>query len=173
MSVILSIQEKTEKTMGMLVTRRSSMPLLEDMDRLFERLWGSAPAEAQLSTTLPVDIVEADNALHFTFAVAGAKPEDISLTIEDGVLTVSGEWSHGWESDPSAKVYRREVRSGKFTRSLRLPETLDLDSVEASFENGLLAVKIARQEEVKVEPKRIPIKGSSVNKVIEAESPSN
>jgi len=132
------------------------------MDRIFERLWGSAPASNAVTNTLPADIVEIDNALQFVFALPGAKPEDISLTVEDGVLTVTGEWSHGWESDENAKVYRREVRSGKFTRSLRLPEDLDLEAVDASFNHGLLTVKIPKQEEVKSEPKRIPIKGSNV-----------
>ena len=159
--------------MGMLVTRRSSMPVWEDMDRLFERLWGSAPVETQPSNTLPVDIVEAENALHFTFSVPGAKPDDINLTVDEGVLTVSGEWSHTWESDEKAKVYRRETRSGKFTRSLRLPDTLDLEAVEASFDSGLLTVKIPRKEEVKAEPKRIQIRSAGGARAIEAEATSN
>ncbi len=146
--------------MGMLVTRRSQ-PVWEDMDRLFERLWGNPPAGGP-ANSLAADIVEVDNALQFVFALPGAKPEDINLTVEEGILTVSGDWSHAWESDETAKVYRREVRSGKFTRSLRLPDNLNTDAVEATFNNGLLTVKIPRQEEVKTEPKRIAIKSANV-----------
>lgn len=147
--------------MGMLVTRRS-MPHWEDMDRIFARLWGESPSAAAPVNALPADIVEVDNALQFVFSIPGAKSEDISLTVEEGVLTVSGEWNHSWESDENAKIYRREVKSGKFTRSLRLPEDLNLEAVEASFTNGLLTVTIPKQEEIKVEPKRIPIKGGNV-----------
>lgn len=147
--------------MGMLVTRRTQ-PIIDDMDRLFERLWGQAPSFATTANPLPTDIVEIDNALQFVFALPGAKPEQIDLTVEEGVLTVSGEWAHNWESDPNAKVYRREVRSGKFTRSIRLPENLNTDAVEATFNNGLLTVKVPRQEEVKAEPKRIAIRNANV-----------
>lgn len=138
------------------------MPHWEDMDRLFERLWGSNQASAQPINSLAADIVEVDNTLQFVFALPGAKSEDIGLTIEEGVLTVTGEWNHAWEANETAKVYRRESRSGKFTRSLRLPEDVNLEAVEASFVNGLLTVTIPKQEEVKVEPKRIPIKGGNV-----------
>lgn len=147
--------------MGMLVTRRSQ-PIWDDMDRLFERLWGQAPAAATTANPLPTDIVEVDNALQFVFALPGAKPEEIDLTVEEGILTVTGEWAHNWESDENAKVYRREVRSGKFTRSLRLPDNLNVDAVEATFNHGLLTVKIPRQEEIKAEPKRIAIRNANV-----------
>ncbi|MBI5706900.1 MAG: Hsp20/alpha crystallin family protein [Armatimonadetes bacterium] len=131
-----------------------------DVDRAFDALWGGSLAPGNVASVglVPVDIYEKEGALHFVASVPGIKPEELEVTVENDVLSLKGAFSQAWESDEDAKVHRREMRSGSFTRSFQLPENLDLDSVDATFSHGIVTVKIPIKVEVKPEPKRIEVK---------------
>ena len=85
-----------------------------------------------------------------------SKPEDVKVTVEDGVLTIKAESANERE-EKDERYLVRERRSGKYRRALRLPDTLDADKAESRYENGVLTVKFpkveakkARKLEVKV-----------------------
>lgn len=126
--------------------------LQRDLDR-FSRYAGERNVEG--GNWLPaVDIREDGSNYLLTVDVPGVDPNDIEVTLEDGVLTIKGERKQ--ESAEENRGYtRRERVYGAFVRRFSLPETVDTDAVTAKGENGVLTVAIPKQ--AKVEPRRITV----------------
>ena len=88
----------------------------------------------------------------------GLKPEDLDINVEQGVLTISGQTTA--EEERKERNYLiREHRTGRFSRSLRLPATYNPDACQASFEHGVLRLAFPKSESAK--PRRIQIGGGS------------
>jgi HSP20 family protein len=137
----------------------------EDM---FDRLFGAPirPA-ANPSGTLPLDIYERDGKLTFKASVPGIDPKDLEIQIENGVLTIRGETRHE-EEQKDEKIYRREVSYGSFSRSVRLPENLNLEEVDAEFKNGLVTISVPRLPEEKPKALKIAVRTSEPQQTTEA-----
>ncbi len=95
--------------------------------------------------------------------LAGVEEEDVDVTFSGGVLTVSGERRSDLEDDLEVSFYTRERFYGAFRRSMSLPEGVDADRINATFENGMLEISIgdAFATAAPEEPRRISIKGRS------------
>lgn len=126
-------------------------------DRLFNSLW-SPSQNTETANTVALDVWESDGHIFVRASIPGTKPEDVEVSINEGVLTISGETRAEFESNENARVYRREFRYGKFARSIRLPEEIDVDGIQAEFENGFVTIDIPRVEVPRPEPKRIAVK---------------
>jgi len=132
----------------------------------FERMWNAmervAPARQAQDSGLfvPMDIYEQEGKILVRCSVPGVKPEDLSLTVDQGMLTLSGETKNEHEAKEGNRVYHREHTYGKFTRSVRLPEDVDENSIEANFEHGVVTVSIARQVQPEPKPKQIEIRSA-------------
>ena len=101
-----------------------------------------------------VDIKETADGLSLAFELPGLTKADVEITIEDDVLTVSGERT--FEGDEKSGSYQRIERSyGQFTRSFNLGRTYRPEEAVASFENGLLEISLPKEEESK--PRQIVI----------------
>jgi HSP20 family protein len=88
----------------------------------------------------------------------GLKPEDINVTLEQGVLTIQGEVTD--EEERRERNYLvREHRVGRFGRSVRLPDTVDEDAVKASYEHGVLRLTLPKADRART--RRIQIGGGS------------
>jgi HSP20 family protein len=98
--------------------------------------------------SVPMDVWEQDGKIFIKAAVPGVDPNRIELSVEEGVLTVSGEFSdeHEVQSD-NRKMYHREMRYGRFTRSIALPEDADQDGIEAEYKNGFLTIQVPRRKQ--------------------------
>jgi HSP20 family protein len=102
-----------------------------------------------------VDIRETPEALMVYAEVPGLSRDDIQITLENNVLTLSGE--RRFEKDTKEQDWHRIERSyGTFSRSFGLPNNVDPEKVEASFKDGVLLVKIAKAEMAR--PRKIAIK---------------
>ena len=135
-----------------------SVSLRNAIDRLFEDSfvqprWGwMAPMSA---ANLAIDMVETKDEVVVKAALPGVKPEQVEVTITGNTLTISGESKE--ESEVKEKDYiRKERHYGSFTRSVTLPSGLKADRADATFEDGVLTLKVPKSEEVK--PKSIKIK---------------
>lgn len=126
-----------------------------EIERAFDTLWNRS---ANPGNTLPIDLVEQDDALFVRAGLPGLKPEDVDISLDGNVLTIKGETKADWQKE-DAKVYHREHRYGSFTRSLRLPKNLNLDAVEANVEHGNVVVRIPKLEETKPQSRKIEISG--------------
>ena len=102
-----------------------------------------------------LDISERKDAYVVTVEVPGVNPDDLDITLEDGLLTIQGERQFTQESTEQ-QFHRVERRYGSFRRSITLPSRVQADSIEASFENGVLQIVVPKAEEAK--PKRIQVR---------------
>ncbi|HWP37271.1 MAG TPA: Hsp20/alpha crystallin family protein [Gemmatimonadales bacterium] len=141
--------------------------LLDDMlnfRREFDRIWDRAfgPNTAQpLTAWLPaVDVHETDGEFRVTAELPGLSLEDVNVTVQNGILTISGEkrsqYDEGKE-EGSYHVYER--RYGRFERSFTLPRTVIADDVRATFHNGVLTITLPKTEEAR--PRRIQIQAGA------------
>jgi HSP20 family protein len=113
-----------------------------------------------------LDISERKDAYLVTVEVPGVEPEDLDITMEDGLLTIKGERQFTSESSEQ-QFHRVERRYGAFRRSITLPAQVQADHIEATFDNGVLQIVVPKAEEAK--PKRIQVRPGSA-KILDASS---
>ena len=113
---------------------------------------GSATATAWAPA---LDISERKDAYLVTVELPGLKPEDLDITMEDGLLTIQGERQFTQESSEQ-QFHRVERRYGAFRRSITLPAHVTAEGIQASFEDGVLQILVPKAEEAK--PKRIQVR---------------
>lgn len=138
---------------------RQMMSLQDELDRLTERVFGRRWWETDGGAMMvPMDMTETDNEVILTASLPGIKPEDVDITVTGNTLTIKGEFKAEEETE-RGNVYFRERRYGAFHRSVMLPTDVNADKAEATFENGVLKLKIPKTEEAK--PKQIELKAKS------------
>lgn len=108
----------------------------------------------QTGNWLAFDIHENDDNYIVQANLPGFNSDDIDVTLHDNTLTVSAE-NHREELREGERQLVSERRYGRFHRSIRLPETVDSERVEANFDNGVLMLQIAKSEVAK--PRQIPV----------------
>lgn len=128
-----------------------------DLDRIFDswtRTRGTR-GETELTSWAPaVDISENEESLNICVELPGLKKEEIKVTVDSGMLTISGE--RKMEKENSKNNYHRIERSyGAFARSFSLPATVDAAQVKAEMNNGVLNLLLPKREEAK--PKQIEV----------------
>jgi HSP20 family protein len=145
---------------------REFATLQNEMNRLFGTVF-DAPAQGNGGTMrrwMPaMDLVEAEGHFVLTADLPGLSEEDVTIEVEDRVLTVSGERKATHEVTKEG-YHRVERAFGTFSRSLTLPEGINAEAVEASFDRGVLEIRIPKPEQPK--PRKIAI----APKTIEAKS---
>ena len=127
-----------------------------DVARLYSDAFGlDSYAEAPARQWNPaVDVLENETSFLLRADVPGANPDDIEVTVDDGVLTLKGK--RELQSASDTQGYKRIERAqGAFTRQFTLPDTASSDGITASFEAGVLTVTIPKSE--KSQPRRIPV----------------
>jgi HSP20 family protein len=139
---------------------REFSTLQNEMNRLFNTVF-DAPTPSNAGGTLrrwmpAMDLVETADHFVLRADLPGLSEDDVKIEFEDGTLTVSGERKAEHESKDEG-YYRVERAFGAFTRSLTLPQGIDPEAVAASFDRGVLEVRIPKPEEKK--PRRIEIGG--------------
>ncbi|MBZ0310340.1 MAG: Hsp20/alpha crystallin family protein [Anaerolineae bacterium] len=137
---------------------REAMELRRTFDRLFldsQNGGSSRPFVARPA----LDVIEHEDHLIARLDLPGVAPENVNVEIKEGVLTISTEVSSD-ETHEQANYAYRERYQGSYQRQLRLSDAIDTESVNASFENGVLTLTLPKKPEA--QPIRIPVKGSSV-----------
>ena len=129
--------------------------LQRDVSELFGRTAGQGTARAGAAGLLPpIDAYQADDGLVVQVELPGLAPEDVDVTVQDGVLMISGERRADTGVGEDAWV-RRERPTGQFQRSFTLPEGVDPQHIQASFEHGVLQLHVPHPPERK--PHRIQV----------------
>lgn len=106
------------------------------------------------STTPAVNIIEKDIQFMIELAAPGKKKEDFEIEIEDGILSIS---SSNKEDNTSEKetFTRQEFSYNSFRRSFTIPESVDVSSIEATYNEGVLLIKLLKLEEALPQPKKL------------------
>jgi len=137
----------------------SLMPRLQDeINRLFGNMGENDSSSATAAWVPPVDIHEYADRFELYVDLPGVDPSKVDLTLDGGILTLTGQREEASDTRNSDIQYRRTERShGHFHRRFVLPDTADSQGVNASGKNGVLTVTIAKH--AKAMPRRIQISG--------------
>jgi HSP20 family protein len=123
-------------------------------DRLFDETWrGARPTFA--GNEMALDVYETAQNYTLIATLPGLNPDDIRVNMHDDVLTISAEVAAPKQEEGS-RVLLQERAFGKFTRSVRLPQPVNLDSVEAAYEHGILTLTLPKAPEA--QPRAIPVR---------------
>lgn len=141
--------------------------LRDEIDRLFEafepRLWFDRPFGALSGMAAPLspvmDLAENGKSYSVKMELPGIDPEKIEIKLSNGTLTVSGEKEE--EKDEEGEDYHLSERSwGSFRRSIRLPDDVDRDAIEATCANGVLTVRLPKTAAAMAAEKTISVKAA-------------
>jgi HSP20 family protein len=134
---------------------------LRQMEDTVNRLWrgyGGVPAGSE-DWNILIDVVQKEDDIIVKASIPGVKPEAIDLAIEDNILTIKSERKPDFENDNTAYLIQ-ERPVGSFYRALRLPDTVDADKIQTTYENGVLTIVLPKAEEKKKKQIKIQITGS-------------
>jgi HSP20 family protein len=140
---------------------------LSDFDRYFESFFGESPlaSGARIFNRLPaVDVRETEKAYILDMELPGYSEKNIEIHVDGGSLCIESRHDESSEEkkDKNEGTYiLRERRINSFSRSFKLPENADPESVTASFKNGILSLEIGKRAEA--QKRTIQIKGDSKN----------
>ena len=143
---------------------REMLSLRSQFDKMFDNaLVDSESWETASTWSLAIDVAETDDAYVVKASVPGIEPENLEITYSSNVLTIKGETKVEKEVN-EAKYHMRERRYGSFSRSISIPSTVDVETIKADYDQGILTLTLPKADEAK--PKRIVVKPKGV---IEAE----
>ena len=156
---MLTRSTKPHNTMAVTrYTRGNDFDVLRrEMTRLFDDFFPARRGndEEQSSVWAPrADLSETDDAYVIAVDLPGVNPDDLDITMEDGVLKIAGERSMKEEQE-HGQFYRIERAYGRFFRSFRFGQNADPEKVEAHFDDGVLTLRVGKAEETK--PRRIEV----------------
>jgi len=136
----------------------SSWREMERLRREMNQVFSSLSGGTQIATGYPaMNVWSNEDGAVITAELPGMDSEQLDIAVEGNVLTVSGTRER--EAVPEGTTYHRRERGyGKFTRTFELPFQVQVDKVEATYQNGVLHITLPRQEADK--PKRIAIKAA-------------
>lgn len=126
----------------------------DEVNKIFDEFF-NRPAGSNAMFTAPLDIAETENEFIVHLEVAGVAQSDIDISVHDGVLTVKGEKKFAEAKKKEAQWHRIERSYGAFSRSLTLPNTVNQESIKATYTDGVLTVSMAKKEETKPRSIRI------------------
>ena len=145
----------------MTIMRRPSpfgelLSLRQAMDRLFEDSFVNPRGAGTMfeGGSMPLDVSSTNDELLIEASLPGAKPEDVDITIESGTLTITHQTATE-RKESQGDYLLQEIRRGSVTRSITLPNGLEPDKASATFEDGILMLRIPKAEQVK--PRQIRI----------------
>jgi HSP20 family protein len=138
------------------------LSLREAMNQLLEESFVSPTRSGAGATNanMPLNVSETEDAFIIEAVVPGVKPEDLDITLQDNVLTLTAETRQEQQTgDKQANFHRVERRYGRVSRTVGLPTQVKPDAVKATLENGVLHLEIPKAEEVK--PRKITVTANS------------
>ncbi len=133
---------------------------LFDLDNLFNHFWSPAVSKEMTADFFSprVDIKEKKGKYEITADLPGVDKDHMSITLENGVLTIEASTEEEKTEKEDGKVIRKERRSGKFMRSFNLGPGVKESDIDAKFKNGVLKLVVPKAKAQVVEPKRIDVK---------------
>ncbi len=134
-----------------------------DLDRVFDSMFRNAltniasPASSVTDLAVRMDVSETEKSYLIKADLPGMEEKDVNVTLDDSVLTISGEKQS--ENEEEGKTFHRIERSyGSFRRVLSLPADADENGINAHMENGVLHIEIAKTKQAEKTAKRIDVK---------------
>ena len=164
---------KTEKQVPAPAARDSFSSFRQEMDNLVNAFFGGRAPLAGFPSLEPmrsftggmetaivpaIDVKENEKQITVTAELPGIEPDDVDLSVREGVVTIKGEKKYEHE-DEKDDVHMVERRYGSFQRSFRLPESVDEEAIDAQFDKGVLRITLPKKAEAESAQRKIKIKG--------------
>jgi HSP20 family protein len=157
----------------MVITRwdpfRELSSLQNRVNSLFQDYGRSGQDELTTTASIvpAVDVYEDEHKVTLKLEIPGISQDDLDIRLENSTLTVRGERKFEKE-EKEENFHRIERRYGSFARSFTLPNTIDTESVNASYENGVLKLELSKRAEAKPKQIKVSIGGSkAIGKTVE------
>lgn len=134
------------------LTRRTPTRTLRDLQRevdgLFDRFFNRGSSDESTSAVWAprTDLLETDDSFELRLDVPGMKKEDININLENNTLTVRGQ-RESKRTDDAEDYVRVERAFGTFHRTFTLPDAVDAEQIEATYEHGVLTITVPKTEE--------------------------
>jgi len=138
-----------------MLIRRNANPWFRMMDTLLE---GMSTEAAPRDTMLALDVREDDSTYTIMAALPGVKQEDINVQLHDGVLSIEAEIKSEATRE-NERTLVQERRYGRFARSLRLPNDVDGEAIQARYQDGILTLSLPKLAQA--QPRKIAISSGS------------
>ncbi len=138
-----------------LVKRTNRLPF--PFDEFLTTDWLGGIAETnKINRNVPaVNIRETDSGFTLDLAAPGLVKENFNIELDNDVLTISSQVSSEKEDNSDNKYTRKEFSYSTFKRTFTVPETVNGNEIEASYNSGILSITLPKKEEAKVPPKRL------------------
>ena len=138
---------------------REMVDMQRRLDRIFDDMGRNLPESdwTEAGNWLALDVHETADAFTVETDLPGVSPENINVSVHENTLTISAETKREEKQEKDNRIIS-ERRYGTFHRSIRLPNTVNADKVEANFENGVLHLTLPKSESAK--PRQIEVKGT-------------
>ncbi len=136
-------------------TRPATLPSLLD-DFFGDNFFSLLDRDITSSSWPRVDITEDKNGYHLRADLPGMGKDDIKVSVENGVLSITGEKKEEKKEHEDGRFYHYERSYGSFCRAFNLPDEVDAGSIEAAYNNGVLELTLKKDEKAK--PKAIEVK---------------
>jgi HSP20 family protein len=150
----------------MLTTRPfgSSLDRMLTLNRAFDQAFNGSLGSRMWVPAL--DVAERKDAYVIHLELPGVNPDQVDMSFEQNVLTIRGTKpaSFDAQTDGEYRVFAAERMSGSFERSVRLPEFVDAEQIDASYENGLLTVTVPKAQAA--QPRKIAIRNGSTGNAV-------
>jgi len=130
---------------------------LENWNERIHKFFNDFPS-ADFNYYPHIDIYDDEKNIYVDAEIPGVKKDNIKITLQDNILTITGEKKKETEEKNNKNFYRSERVYGSFTRSFNLPDDINPDSVDAKFDNGILNIQISKSQPKKINEKFIEIK---------------
>lgn len=131
--------------------------MIPDFDNLFESFLAPTGCGTDQTEFIPaVDINETENDIALSVELPGMEKENIKVWVENDRLTISGEKKLTHSLENNGQV-RSEIRSGKFSRSFNLSDSIDSGKISADYKNGVLHIVLQKEEKAKLKEIKVSI----------------
>ncbi|MCC6383897.1 MAG: Hsp20/alpha crystallin family protein [Bacteroidia bacterium] len=120
---------------------------------MFSDFFNTWPGDSRRQSVPAVNISETDENFRIEVAAPGMNKEDFKISVENDLLTISAEKKEE-KSDKNERFTRQEFSYVSFSRSFNMPEMVDTEKINASYNNGVMVIILPKQEEAKPKPVR-------------------
>jgi len=136
--------------------KATTAPNMESMfNEFFNHDFPVSFRNGALQKSPAVNVVESKDAYRLEVAAPGLAKEDFEVKLDKELLTISAKKSAATEKNEGEKYTRREFNFVEFSRSFHLPDTIDANSIKASYDSGVLNVVLEKKQEAKPQPARV------------------
>ena len=138
---------------------RTANALIPGFNDVFESVFNDSFFSDRMVSRVPaVNISESTDHFHIELAAPGLKKSDFKISVDENRLIISVEQQPQEQTTNDLKFSKREFSFGSFVRSFTIPEIADQGRIEASYEDGILRVNLAKREEAKSVSRQIELK---------------